>query len=301
MAKLALYNWNCCLDEVVPRLLKKHTLLKSHEEADALVLWCESNLRGWKERIDWAHKRGKKVLVYQQGIWGMDWIKPPFNEPIISDLVAVWGEGDKKRLISYGVPEEKIRVTGSQLVPRLKPRVPHEGKNVVFALEHWDLFVDVVENNIVASELRNLKGVKVITKGLHKENITEDFENPIETDRFSADHMEVVADVLSKADLVVGISESTFQFLAECLDIPVIIADIWTPKPRGGDNRYLDFKGHFSNAVTKVKLEDLNKEIYKQLKHPEIKREERRLATIENGGTDIKDPVGEFIKVVESL
>lgn len=300
MAKIALYGWNCCLDQVVERILKegKHRLLKTHEDAELLVLWCESELRGWKKRIDWAHKKKKKVIVYQQGIWGMDWVKPPFNEPIISDVVVVWGEGDRKRLISYGVPAEKIRVTGSQIVPRLIPRVSHEGINVVFALEHWD-FGDVVENSIVASELRKLKGVKVITKGLQKENHTEVFENPVETNRFGANHIETVAEVLSTADLVVGISESTFQFLAECLDIPVIIADIWTPKPRGGDERYLQFKGHFSNAVTKVKLEDLNKEIYKQLKHPEILREERRLAVIENGGTNIKDPVGEFIKVIE--
>lgn len=296
--KLALYGWNCVLDQVVERLKKKHNLLKSHEEAELLVLWCESEKKGWKERIDWAHKRGKKVIVYQQGIWGMDWVKPPFNESIISDIVIVWGEADKKRLISYGVPEEKIRVTGCQIIPRLIPRVKHEGKNVVFALEHWD-WGDVVENNIVAAELRKLKGVKVITKGLQKENHTEVFENPVETNRFEGNHLDIVAEVLSKADLVVAISESTFAFLAEYLDIPVIIADIWTPKPRGGDERYLQFKGHFSNAVTKVKLKDLNNEIYKQLEHPEILREERRLAVIENGGVNILDPVGEFCKVIE--
>jgi hypothetical protein len=159
---------------------------------------------------------------------------------------------------------------------------------------------DVVENHIVASELRKLKGVKVITKGVQKENNTEIFENPVESDRFSSNHLNIVAEVLSTADLVVAISESTFAFLAECLDIPVIIADIWTPKIRGKDPRYLEFKGNFSNGVTKVKLEDLNNEIYKQLKHPEIKREERKETARRQGGTEIKDPVNELIKVIES-
>ncbi len=298
MSNVAIYNWNSVLDDVIKQIKKKHTLLSDYEGADVTVLWCESDMKGWKEGIDYTHKRGNKVIVYQQGIWGMDWIRPPFNEPIISDIVCVWGEGDKKRLISYGVPEEKIRVTGCQIIQRLTPRVKHEGKNVVFALEHWD-WGDVVENNIVASELRKLEGVKVITKGLHKENDTEIFENPIISDRFSSNHLETVAEVLSTADLVIGISESTFHFLAEYLDIPVIIPDIWTPKSRGGDDRYLKFEKNYSNAITKVKLEDLNDEIYKQLEHPEILRAERKQAVIDNGGVDIKDPVGEFIKVIE--
>jgi hypothetical protein len=300
MSKIACYNWNCVLDEVIERLKKNHVLLSGYEGADKLVVWCEIKEKGWLERIEETQKRGKQVILYQMGVWAHDRVRPPWNEKLVSDVICVWGEGDKKKLIEYGTPEEKIIVTGCPIIPRLKPRVAHEGKNVVFALEHWDVGEDVVENNIVAAELRKLKGVKVITKGVTKENHTEIFENPVESDRFGGNHLDIVADVLSTADLVVAISESTLAFLAECLDIPVIIADIWTPKPRGKDERYLQFKGNFSNAVTKVKLEDLNKEILWQLKNPQIKREERKESAKENGGVDIKDPIGEFVKVVES-
>ncbi len=295
--KLALYNWNSCLDEVVEKLKKKHTLLEDYKDADRVVLWNECRLNGWKERVIESQNKGKKVIFYQSGVWGVDWIRPPFNEGMISDVVCVWGEGDKKRMISGGVPAEKIVITGSPIVERLRPRVKHEGKNVVFALEHWDAG-DVVENNIVAAELRKLKDVKIITKGLIQENITEVFDNPVFSSRMHSDHMNIVADILTTADLVVAISESTFAFLAETLDIPVIIADIWLPKPRAGDRRYLDYKGNFSNAVTKVKLEDLNKTIMHQLKYPEILQEERKQASIMNGGIDIKDPVQNLIDVI---
>jgi hypothetical protein len=303
MAKIAIYNWNSCLDEVIDRLKEKHTIFvnnvfEDYKDVDVVVMWNEDKRSGWGEKIIEVQKMGKKVVLYQQGVWGIDWVRPPFNEPVISDVVLVWGEGDKRRLISYGTPAEKIVVTGSPIIKHLKPRIEHEGKNVVFALEHWD-WGDVVENNIVAAELRKLKDVNIITKGLHRENNTEAFTNPVISMRFSKDHLGIVANVLSRADLVVGLSESTFQFLAQVLDIPVVVADIWMPKERGGDKRYLKFEHNFSNAITKAKLEDLNKTIYHQLKHPEILREERAKAVIDNGGIDIPDPVGNICKVIE--
>ena len=298
--KYYIYNWNSTLDEVIAKFQKEGKLAKTWQEADKIILWCESGLYDWKDRILEAQKTGKEVILYQQGIWAFEWVKPPFNEGIISDKALVWGEGDKKRMIKYGVPEDKIKVVGCPIYKHLKPRVTHTGKNVVFALEHWDI-EDVVENQIVAAELRKLEGINIITKGLMNENTTFIYDNPVESGRsLGKSHFEIVADTLSKADLVVGLSESTFQFLAECLDIPVVVADLWIPKTRGRDERYLNFKGEFSNAVTKVKLQDLNKEIYRQLKHPEILRKERAEAVIENGGINIDNPVERICQEIES-
>jgi len=297
--KLCVYSWNKVLDEVIRDLSKRHELIEDWKNADKLVVWNESERHGWKDRIDYAQKKGKEVILYQQGIWACDWVRPPFSEPIISDKVLVWGEEDKRRLVKYGTPAEKIIVTGSPIIKHLKPRVPHEGKNVVLALEHWDFGKDCLENQIIASEMRKLEGVKVITKGLIGENNENLYQNPILTNRFEGNHFEVIADLLSTADVVVGLTESTLQFLAECLDIPVIIVDILQPKERGGDKRYLDFHPNFSNGVTHVALKDLNKEIYKQLKHPEIKRVERRQSAIDNGGVDLPDPIKTIIDIIE--
>jgi len=294
--KLTVYNWNQVLDEVIPEL--KGELIDDWKKADKLVVWCESKIYGWREAIERAQKRGKEVILYQQGIWACDWVRPPFSEPIISNKVLVWGQEDKRRLVKYGTPAEKIIVTGSPIIKHLKPRVKHEGKNVVLALEHWDEGQDCLENQIIASELRKLEGVKVITKGLIGENDPSFYQNPVFTNRFEGGHFEKVAEVLSTADIVVGLTESTLQFFAECLDIPVIIVDIWQPKVRGGDERYLDFHPNFLNGVTHVAIKDLNKEIYRQLKHPEIKREERKQSAIDNGGINLPNPVKTIVDII---
>jgi len=296
--KIAIYNWNGIFNDIIPELEKKYELVQDHKKADLVCLWNEIEKAGWKEIVEDTQKRGKKSILFQQGVWGIDRVGPPFNEPILSDLVCVWGKGDKDRLIKYNVPEKKIIITGTPIIKHLKPKQEHNGKNILFALEHWD-YDEVPENMIVARELRKLKGVNLITKGLKRENNLDIYENIVYSERQDPSHIDIVADILSKTDLLVAISESTIALLAQILDIPVIIADIWIPKPRAGETEYLNFKGNFSKAITKVKLDDLNKEIYNQLKHPEILREERAKNAIINGGIEIKDPLSNILKVID--
>jgi len=296
--KINAYNWNSCITKVLERLEEKHELVEEPEDADVVVLWNEIEKAGWLNIVKRAQAKGIPVILYQQGVYGIDRVRPPFNEKIHSDVVLVWGPGDKDRLVKYGVPEEKIIVTGSPVVDRLIPKQKHDGKNVVFALEHWD-WGDVPENHIVASELRKLTDVNLITKGLHTENYTENFENPLISARWSNDHLDIVADLLSRTDLVVAISESTFALLAEVLDIPVIIPDVWVPKARAGDYTFLDFEKNCSNAVTKCSLEDLIPTIKEHLKHPGIKREERKKNAIMCGGIEVDNPVDNYVSIIE--
>jgi hypothetical protein len=297
---IKLWKWNCDLDYVEPELVKRgYEIVDNCDDADLILTWNEIKHSGWLKIIEDAHKKGKKVILYQQGIWGIDRVQPPFNEKLQSDIILVWGEGDKKRLESYGVKQEII-VTGSPILTHLKPKEKHKGKNVVFALEHWDLD-ELPENLMVARELRKLNGIKVITKALKGEHNLNLYDNVIATYRFDKNHLEVVANLLANTDLVVAISESTFALMAEAMDIPVVIADCWMPKERGGEKTYLDFRHPFTKAVTKVKLEHLNSMIKWQLKHPETLREERRQMSIENGGTDKGNPVNNICNVVDKL
>ena len=280
-----------------------HTLLPHDNQmatflsADAIVVWQETAHAGWRDWVQEGVNRGKKVILVQHGRRGTSRIYPPFNETLVSNLVCSWSENDKKRLMSTGVDENRIRVTGTAIWKHLKPRVPHEGKNVVFSPEHWDK--DVTENFIVADKLRELKGVNIITKCLNGHQDPAMYDNPVVSDRNKPDHLDIVMDTLSKADLVVAISESTFELIAQALDIPVVIADIWVPKGCDGDMRYKDYFREYSNACTKVPLKDLNKEIMKQLKHPEILREERKKIVIDDGGINLPDPVKEICDIIE--
>lgn len=301
---ILLFNFNNVLTDVEEELVKRgHTLLPMNghsstiKKADLIIVWNETELGGWAGMIREFRKLGKKVILVQHGRRGTSRIYPPFNEKLNSDVVCVWSKNDKERLMSVGVSEERIRITGTTIFQHLKPRVKHDGFNVVFSPEHWDK--DVAENLIVADELRKLKGVNIITKTLKGNQVEALYDNVVSSERNSKDHLEIVADVLSKADLIVAISESTFELLAESLDIPVVIADCWIPKACDGDDRYKEYHREYSNACAKVPLSELNKTIMTHLKHPELLHEERKQIIIDDGGTDIENPLEEIIKIIE--
>lgn len=305
--KVLLFDFNNILFDVAKELENRgHELmpfyvdgkLNNWKKADVIVLWNETDLGGWRDWIIEAKKAGKRVVLMQHGRRGTSRIFPPFNEELRSDVVCAWGENDRIRLESCGVPSERIKVTGTPIFKHLKPRVLHEGYNVVFSAEHWD--IDVVENFIVKSQLEKLKGVTVISKLLEGEHTENVYPNPVWSSRKKDGHLDICANVLSTADLIVGISESTFELMAEILDIPVVIADIWTPKACNGDERYREYRREYSNACTRVPLDKLNSTIMEQLKHPWIKREEREVIGILDGGTNIDNPLLEIIKVIEN-
>jgi hypothetical protein len=105
--------------------------------------------------------------------------------------------------------------------------------------------------------------------------------------------------VLQQADAVVAISEGTFELLAEIMDIPVIIADIWVQKACNGDEAYKDYYKEYSSACERVK--DINKlgdVIKKHIKKPKLLRKERQELAILDGGINIENPTQEIINVI---
>lgn len=304
--KILLFDYNNVLTDVAKALQEKgHILLPldakeaTFKKADVIVVWNETAIGLWRDWIVKAREQGKRVVLVQHGRRGTSRIFPPFNETLVSDVVCVWGESDRKRMESCGVPKDRIHVTGTPIFRHLKPRVAHQGVNVVFSPEHWD--IDVVENVIVRGILSKMKDVNIITKLLTDSHNPNEYQNPVISDRSSPGHLEIVAEVLSKADAVVAISESTFELLAEMLDIPVIIADIWIPKPCNGDERYRDYHREYSPACLRVKdMRRFEEAIRESLKHPEHLRAERHQVVIDDGGINIQNPIAEIIKVIEN-
>jgi hypothetical protein len=303
--KILLYDFNNILVDVRRELIKRgHTMLpqdgkdKTWKTADVIVLWNETPMGGWTNFVKRFKAAGVRSVLMQHGRRGTSRIFPPFNEPLNSDVICSWGENDRKRMLGAGIDPKRVKVTGTTIFSHLKPRIPHEGFNVVFSPEHWD--IDVAENFIINSQLAKLKGVKVISKLLYGEHTKGIYPNPVWSDRKEEGHLEICADVLATADLVVAVSESTFELCAEYLDIPVVIADIWTPKPCGGDEKYREYTREYSPACTRVKdMSKLNETILYHLKHPELLRAERKEICILDGGVNIENPLEEIIKVIE--
>lgn len=302
--KILLFDWNNILTDVAEELYRQgHELLQhdgkesTFKKADVIVVWNETALGLWRDWIIRAKKLGKRVVLVQHGRRGTSRIFPPFNEELVSDVVCAWGENDRKRLESCGVNPEQIKVTGTSIFKHLKPREPHEGINVIFSPEHWD--IDVAENFIIQSTLRKLKGVKVTSKLLIGEHTENMYENPVWSDRKEVGHLEICADVLKTADVIVAVSESTFELCAEYLDIPVVVADIWTPKACDGDERYRDYKREYSNACTRQNnIFKLNDTVMSELKNPRRLWRERAEIAVLDGGVNIENPIAEIIKVI---
>lgn len=312
--KILLLDFNNILTDVDEELRRRgHTVMSLHKpdgsivswkDADVIVVWQETELGGWREMVLTWQRAGKTVVLMQHGRRGTSRIFPPFNERLVSDRLCVWGENDVRRMTTCGVPREKIYVTGTPVVKHIKPRIPHKGINVVFSPEHWD--TEVPENFAVRNELRKIVSkrwfwqpkMKVITKILQNEHDPRNYDNPVPSDRQMPGHIDIAIEVLRRADVVVAVSESTFELLAEIMDIPVVIADIWVPKACAGDDRYKKYQREYSEACTRVKLDKLEDAINYALRYPQYLREERQKIGILDGGTDIEDPVDEIIKVI---
>lgn len=267
---------------------------------DIIIHWNETNFGESRNLIQYMKDQGKKVVMYQHGRRGTPRILPPFNEPLLSHITCVWGKNDRDKFLSVGTEPERIKVVGTTIFKNLKPLEKHKGTNVLFVPEHWDN--DVIENQIIASRLRELRGVKITTKILKDEHNPDLYDNPVISDRRLDNHLEVISDVLKTTDIVVSPIDSTVELMAEYLDIPVVVAGIWIPKAFNGDKRYEEFERIYSPACKVVKdIDKLNEVIYQQLKHPEELREERKQACIDDGGTDIQDPIKAFCDVIDEL
>lgn len=249
-----------------------------------VVLWNDVNFFE-RSIIKLAKSLGKKTVVMQHGRKGSSRYFPPFNEKIQADRLFVWGDFDRRSLIGAGQDPTRIRVVGTTVLDGLPDKRPHKGINIVFCPEHWDH--DVEENAWVKKELRKLrykrKDIKIITKIIEGHD-PKNYDNPIQTNRNSEDHLRVCKEVLSTADLVVGVSESTFELLAQAMDIPVVIMDEWVPKSCNGDTGYKTYRRVISQASARTSVKDLNKTILAQLDNPPALNEMRKIAVEYEGG-----------------
>lgn len=281
-------------NQILTDIVKEFEVVEDMKDCDVVILWNEV-LADTQALIAQARTLGKKVFAYQHGRRGSSRYFPPFNAQILSDKLLVWGELDKSRLVDAGHPASKIEVVGTTIWYHLKERQPHEGINIVFSPDHWNQ--EIPENINVRNELRKLKGVRIITKIIDDQDPIF-YDNPIQSNRKETTHLDICANVLSKADLVVSVADGTFELMAQSLDIPVITVADWEPKEFGGDPRYKTYWRHISPASKRTSLQSLLKTVKHQLKNPNELKKKRKEICIWEGGknlnciTEIKRVIG---------
>lgn len=275
-------------------LRDRMALAKDIDEADVVVLW--QDVLGIEKGVaELAKLKGKKVVVLQHGRNAtVDYA----SYPLLADKICVWGKNDVDRLKSYGIPDNNIELTGTDVLYHTKPRIKHEGINVVFRPIHWDTQY-IEENIILRDKLRSIKGINVKTKITEAHN-PKDFDNPVYSYRDNFDHLDICADVLADADVVVGAGEDgTFEMMAFTMDIPVVIADIWQPKTFLGRPPQ---DAVYTSACDVCELEELEKTILNNVNNSDILKKERWQVAFEEGGVGLEGtPSEKIIKVINSV
>lgn len=270
-------------------------IVSTPEEADKVIVW--QDVIGLSMGIvKLAKMKGKPSIMMQHGRWGTSLYYPPFNQPILADYICVWGQQVKDKMLTTGISPKRLHITSSTIFKYLIPRKPHQGINIVFTPEHWD--ADVPENHLVYDELKKIKEVNLIVKTVNLYD-KDNYENVIYTDRGREEHLKICAEVLSTADIVIGVMEGTFELLAQVLDIPVIIVDIWQPKSFRGDEGYKYYNRMKSKAAKYIPLEILQDEIRRQIENPGEFKEARQKVALSEGGLQIKNPLQEILKVIK--
>ncbi|MEN4010846.1 MAG: glycosyltransferase [Bellilinea sp.] len=300
MRKLFLENYN----NVLTKTKSYFEIVEKIEFADAVVVWNDV-LPEYRELLTKSALLGKPSLVMQHGLRATREYAVPYNKPLFSDRIMVWGPKDKQRLTNAGVEQERIIVTGSEIFDRFNnlEKLPHNGKNIVFAPMHW--YEDLDENLMVASQLRRLcaedNRFNIITKVVDSKN-SEYYDNPVSSIAHEPNHLDVCASVLTRADLVVSVTESTFEFLAYMLDIPVIVVDVWKPKYHMDRLFIKNINADISKACLLVPIERLGEAIYRTLEEPKKLSPERKNALYDEAaiGWDNKSAVERIVDTVNS-
>lgn len=296
MTQILLRDHNRVLSE-----LKSHfDLVNTVKEADVVVLW-QDIIALELSIARTAKKLGKPIVVIQHGRHGMSDYLPPFHNQLLADKVCVWSVYDKEQLISIGVNPKRIEITGTTVFKHLIGKEIHKGVNILFSPEHWDH--DISENKEVMDKLKELcykNNWNLKAKIMERHNPKYYSQYAVFSNREAPNHLDICAETLGWADILVSISEITFELMAQALNIPVIAYTNIKQRTFNGNTEQLEYERPYSNAVKKIdNLVLLEETIKQQLANPNELQKERADITMTQGGIHIEDPLNNMIKVIE--
>ncbi|MFA7301099.1 MAG: hypothetical protein WC069_02230 [Candidatus Shapirobacteria bacterium] len=267
-------------------------------DADAVVVW--QDVRGELVNIvAQSNLMGIPTFVMQHGLRASREYLPEYGKELLSQRIMVWGPQDKVRMIKSGVEPERIVVTGTTILDHLKPKQKHAGINVLFVPLHWDK--EIEENYEVANILNQIKDIRVLTKLVDGQRI-ENYKNVILSNRDDKNHLDKITNILKDIDVLVSLSESTMEFMAYYLDIPVVVVNNWRPK-KFLDYEVLNINKDISNACEVTDINSLEKVLKNVIENPGKKSKERILALkLEMGvGFDNKTAKQRIVETIKSV
>lgn len=227
-------------------------------DADTLVLF--NDVRGsCRDITETAKKLGKKVYVMQHGRAATRDYDKPNSFPLIADKFLAWGKADYDRMAKLGYAD-KVEIVGCPVVSKIQARKPHDGKYVVFipvntgkeepmnlkvyyellkmqydrAIEKIDGNKELVEKWPHGTAFHQLTDINVVAKLLPRHEKQLYHGSTFISNPDDPNHTTNLFEILSMADCIVTLDESTTEIMAMAAGVPVVCCSGFQYKMFGG-------------------------------------------------------------------
>lgn len=278
--KIYTRNFNGVFDDIL-----NHVDSVSIEEADKVLAW-QDVLPDWVNTVNYAHELGKEVILMTHCFASCNDYLPPHNHTPLADKILVWGQADYNMAIQAGLAHKTI-ITGTPIFNHIKPKVKHEGTNIVYCPARLET---VDENYEIAEKLRGYDA-KILTKVIDGQKLTK-YDNPVYSDRSKTDHIDISFNMIAEADIVVvNDPTTTFALFAFACDVPVVCVNNISKK-------YYLIKHYLGSGEYQTSIDKLYETLDEVLQN-DTKQEQRRLWA-EYCGAFIKNPLENILKEINT-
>ena len=326
-------------NNVVLPVLDKLTdfdVVNDARDADLILTW--QDVRGdmnelAKINAEYLHK---PFIVIQHGRAATNDYLPPNKFLMHATKFCCWGTADYKRLERAGFADKAV-ITGSPLVEYLKPKEPHDGKNILFVpvvssheepenIEaYWHLKRIEIERSIdklskCKDTLKNEWNAWIVQKTSATEgtipyyNFNKDwrliakltdihdkklyFGDIVQTSQGNKQHIIDTIRLLQMTDCVVTIEEGTLPLLAMAMGIPVVAVEGFKYRQYGGVD-YSSVEMVKTTGVRRVELSDLEKVIDEELANPNALSEQRKKVVSNELYDGSSNPIDNIVNVIK--
>jgi hypothetical protein len=323
---------------VLAPVKEKFDLTEEPREADAFVLW--QDIRGDMLELCKINQEymKKPVVVVQHGRGATNDYLPPNKFPMLADKYCCWGTKEKERLDRAGYGDRAV-ITGSPLVSYLKPKEPHDGKNIVFVpvitsheepdnvITYWELKkIELSKaSGVLKKNYDNLrqdwhswlvestsgtensipyhvlnKDWRLIAKITSVHDKKLYLGDVVPTVQINKTHITDCIHLISLVDCVVGLEEGTFQLLAMAMGVPCVMVDGFKYREYGGVD-YSSVEMIKTDGARRVELAKLEETIDEQLANPDSLKSQREQIVKDEFWDGVSDPIENIVNVVKGV
>lgn len=308
--------------------------LVSPRDADVWTVFqdCQGSYR---DLIHTAKQLGVCPPTYtvQHGRFASYDYGPPNSFEFNADKFLCWGKKDYDNMAALGF-KDRVEIVGCPLNTKIKPKVPHEEKIVLFVPVNTGK--EEPENIAVYYELLKLKYHKAQVKVLRNRDLLKDkwgFNNKLHVNfnelaqdfdvvtkllpwhdrnlyhgntvvgyQDMPQNNDLVFSLLRNVDLVVGLDEGCTEIYAYGHDVPVVIVKGFKYRQHRNDGKkwkYVECDPYKTGAAPHVSIEDLKDAIDYEMAYPQHMQEKRKEVAEAELGLSYGNATDNILKVIK--